>query len=100
MDPLNDDEQQRLADLDRELSDSDPELARQMAAWPTPTAKLWSFWAAIVVCFVLLGIDAELFLLSLRWHNPILFLLTVAGFPCVTWPITTALKHRPPTSPR
>ncbi len=88
MDPLSDDERHCLHDLERDLNLSDPGLARKMAAPPPEALAVALTWPMLAVSFVLIGLDGELFLLSLRRHSLWLLLLTAALFAVAIWPLT------------
>jgi len=82
-----------LAEIEREVTATDPHLARSLAEFrpadttPTPSA------VAIILSMTLMFADAELFALGLRAHPVWLFIATLS-FPGVLTPITHSMKHR------
>lgn len=74
MDP--DDARRRLADLEQDLAHSDPRLARRITLMSLVVLAAASPWWALAASLALLLLGAELLLLGLREHQPILIILS------------------------
>lgn len=80
-----------LAQIERDVAASDPDLARSLAelrpADTTPSA------VAIILSMTLMLANAELFALGLRDH-PVWLFVAILSFPGVLTPIIRSRKHR------
>ena len=80
-----------LAEIERNVAASDPDLARSLAELRTPDTT--PSILAIILSMTLMFTDAELFAHGLRGH-PVWLFIAILSFPGVLTPIIRSSRHR------
>ena len=71
---LNQNDRRRLAEIERQLRDEDPEFARRFMQWPPPPTGMSRFWPVLALVVGVVGM-----LISLLAVLPFVFLLFLAS---------------------